>query len=346
MSHEITQTNGHAEIACGSNKAPWHGLGTVVDGLMTAKEALTLAHLDWLVEPKPVTVNGKELQFPDEESSDGWQGICRADTGDCLGITKGRYVPIQNVEAFDFFDALVGDGKAVYDTAGSLRGGKQVWLLAKVNGEVMINGDAHREYALMLTSHDGSHALQVSWVMERVVCANTLAIALRGQLNVVKIRHTANWKDKEQEARRVLGLGEKYYASIQEALAGMNDRLMSPEEMTEFSKLLVPAKDEKEVPTRTLNIREEIAALFGKGAGNRGASRWDALNAVTDYADHHATIRGSNSTRLQSSILGSGAQLKQRAFDLLTDEDIMGNLLKRPHVSVQVDSDFAALLNK
>lgn len=328
---------------------PWHGLGQIVKGLMTAKEALDLAKLTWNVVSMPVHVNGVALPYPtDETSTDCYQGICRADNGSCLGVMRGRYELIQNTEAFDFMDCLIGEGKAVYDTAGALRGGKQVWLLAKVDGTIKINGDDHREYALMLTSHDGSYALQVSWVFERVVCANTLSIALKGQKNKVSIRHTSNWKDKETEARRVLGLGEKYFQTVQEALAGMNDRLMTPEEMEVFTKVLLPAKDEKDASTRVTNIRNEIATLFGRGAGNKGASRWDALNAVTDYADHNQTLRGENSTRLESALLGSGAQLKQRAYDLLTDEDLMGTLLQRDFKPSQTptaqSTDFARLL--
>lgn len=347
MAHELSIKNGQAEMVSGRGITPWHGLGKVVNGLMTAGESLSLAGLDWKVAPSPVSVMGKQLPFPTEENSkDCWQGICRTDTNDCLGIVKGKYECIQNVEAFDFFDSLIGQGKAVYDTAGALRGGKQVWLLAKVNGEIKINGDEHREHALLLTSHDGSHAMQVMWVMTRVVCANTLSIALQGASNTCKIRHTKSWKDKEGEARRVLGLGQNYYSTIQEALAGMSDKLMTAQQMQDFSKLLLPSRDENELSTRLKNIRDEVSALFGSGAGNKGRSRWDALNAVTDYVDHDRTLNGESSTRLEASLFGSGAKIKQRAFDLLTNESIMGALLEGTFTpsSRTVDADFSRLL--
>lgn len=351
MSHEISQVNGVAEMVSGRNMTPWHKLGTVVSGLMTAQDALEKAHLTWGINRQPVMVNGIELPFPKdgESNPDAYQAICRSDNGACLGISKGRYEPITNVECFDFFDRLIGQGKAVYDTAGALRGGKQVWLLAKVDGEIQINGDAHRQYGLMLTSHDGSYALQVSWVLERVVCANTLSLALRGQSNTYKIRHSKSWKDKEAEAATVLGLGEHYFKSIQEALTSMTSKLLSPEDMAAFAEILLPSKT-PEVSTRTANIRAEISKLFAKGEGNKGASRWDAFNAVTDYVDHDATLRGDNSTRLESAILGSGAALKQRAFGLLTDESVMSRLINRPHTPsnltpASVGSDFARLLD-
>lgn len=337
----LDTSNGKIAMFSGSGIVPWHGLGTVVSGLATAKEALELASLNWTVKPMPVTVNGRVLDLKDQ------QGIVRSDTGDCLGIVKGRYTPIQNADAFDFFDRIVGEGKAVYDTAGSLRGGKQVWLLAKVNGPTHINGDEHRQWCLMVTSHDGSYAQQLSWVCERVVCANTLSIAMRGQSNKVTIRHTKNWQDKEKEARRVLGFGERYFDTIQEALSTLGSKLLTAEQMTQFSQVLVPAKDENDIPTQTKNIRAEIDRLFARGDGNKGSTRWDALNAVTDYVDHSRTLRGDNSTRLESSLLGSGSLLKQRAFDLLSSDSLMDQLMQgdfKPE-SRTIDSDFARLLN-
>lgn len=343
MSHEISNVNGINEIVCASGKAPWHGLGEVVAGLLTAREALTKAHLTWTVEPRIVSVNGVALPLDD------YQGMCRNDNGACLGIVKGRYTPIQNSDAFDFFDSICGQGEAIYDTAGSLRGGKQVWLLAKVDGDQKICGDTYRTYALLLTSHDGSQCTQVNWVTERVVCANTLSIAMSGAENVIKIRHTTNWKEKAEIAKRTLMAGQKYFATVGEALSQMGDKLLTKEQMAEFTRVLVPAKDEKEVPTRTQNIRNELNRLFERGAGNKGVSRYDALQAVTDYADHGQTIRGEN-TRLESGLLGSGAMLKQKAFDLLTSEDLMKALMDKAHVINPAPSatctSFAELLAK
>lgn len=353
MSHEISIQNGQAEIVCGSNKAPWHKLGEVVAGLLTAREALEKAHLTWTVKGFPVTVNGVELPFPNGKTTDTWQGICREDNGVCLGITGGRFTPIQNTDAFDWFDALIGQGEAVYDTAGALRNGSQVWLLAKVDGITRICGDEHRQYALLTNSHDGTGAMSCQWVTERVVCANTMAIALSGAKNRVGIRHTQNWADKADEAKRIMGIGQKYFATVKEALESMGSKLLTPAQMADFAKLLVPAQDEKDVSTRTTNIRNEIATLFERGDGNKGQTRWDALNAVTDYADHGATIRGQN-TRLEAALMGSGAALKQRAFDLLTNEDLMGSLLNRPVATIAQASvtdtssftDFSRLLGQ
>jgi len=354
MAHEISIQNGRAEMFSGNNKLPWHGLGTVVAGLLTAKEAIEAAHLNWDVVGMPVTVNGEHLPFPGAKViTDTWQGICRVDTGKPLGIVKGRYEIIQNSQAFDFFDAIVGQGRATYETAGALRGGRQVWILARYNGEVKIGDDQTRMWCLLVTSHDGSQALSCQWVSERVVCANTLSIALAGKKQCIKIRHTANWSEKEQEAKRVLGLTDDYFGDLREQLAKLQDHSMDREQMDDFVRLLYPAKDENKVPGITRNARTEIANLFEKGVGNHGQTRWDALNAVSDWADHRSTIRGENSTRLESSITGSAAELKQKAFELLSAEDLVKRLIdSRPHtISVTpttqvVSDDFDRLLSK
>lgn len=367
MAHELSIVNGAAEMFSGSNTLPWHKLGTVVAGLLTAAEALEAAHLNWKVKGYPVSVNGRTLEFPDPKAGlrfgqqagdrdkgasteNTWQGICREDSGDCLGIMRGRYTPIQNSEAFGFFDRLVGDGKAVYDTAGALRGGRQVWLLAKIDGTVKIGNDDHNQYGLLVTSHDGSYSLMCCFVMVRVVCANTLSLALSGAKNLVKIRHTVSWQDKEAEARRVLGIGEKYFATVQEALSGLGSHLLTPDQMADFSRILLPAEDETNVPTRTANIRAELNRLFERGAGNHGRTRFDAFQAVTDYADHSQVLRGAQSTRIESAILGSGARLKQTAYEYLTSADIMDELMNRPHAirtnSAQAAGELARLLSK
>jgi phage/plasmid-like protein (TIGR03299 family) len=351
MGHDISIQNGKAEMFSGRGMVPWHHKqtnSTIVEGLLTAKEAIKAAHLDWTVSGRPVTVAGIELPFPTDKKSTGtWQGICRDDTNACLGITGGVYQPIQNAEAFSFFDSIIGEGKAVYDTAGALRGGEKVWLLAKVNGEIEINGDAHREYALMTTSHTGGNSLFMMYVLTRVVCQNTLSIALQGASNIVRVRHTSNWEDRRDEAKRILGIGEKYFGTIQEALAGMSEKLMTAKQMEDFTKLLIPAANEDELTPNLRNIRAEVNKLFCAGDGNKGQSRWDALNAVTDYADHVRNVKGQNS-RLESSMTGSGAALKQKAYDILTNEDVMGPLLAGTFVPTgrTVDPTFSALLER
>ena len=349
MPANVSVQNGIAEMFSGNNVVPWHNMGTIVSGLLTAKQAIEAAHLGWKVKCEPVFVGGVQLPFPDDKNStDCYQGIVRDDNNLCLAIMKGKYEPIQNTDCFDFMDVLAGEGNLKYETAGALRNGKQVWMMAKYNGDIEINKDKHETWLLLCTSHDGSYSLMVQWITVRVVCANTLSLALKTARNQVKIRHTKTWADKVSEARRVLGLTVNYFEEMRKTLAGMNEQIITPDAASAFTRLLFPAKDEKDVPTLTSNMRWGVQRLFNRPeAGTFGQTRWDMLNAVTDWADHEQKLRGKNSTRLESSLLGTGAALKQTAFEILTSEKIMAELLSKPlNMDAASASEFQALLNK
>lgn len=360
MSANISVVNGVAEMFSGNNEVPWHGLGTVVAGLLKAEDAIKAAHLDWTVKAMQVICNGRVLPFPDKTQTaktarsekEGWQGIVREDTGDVLGIMRGRYEIIQNKDCFNFMDVLAGQGNLTYESAGALRGGRQVWLLAKYDGDVEIAKDKHNQWLLLVTSHDGSYSLMGCWTTVRVVCNNTLTAALNKAYadgknkkvpNMFKVRHTRTWEDKAAEAKRILGLTGDYFTNMREILGSLNEKPMTSEDAEAFTKMLFPAKDEKEVSTRTSNMRWGVQRLFREGAGNHGNSRWDMLNAVTDYADHQMVVRGKNSTRLESALLGTGAELKQRAVEYLTSDKLMAELLSKP---VQAVLDSGAEIGK
>jgi phage/plasmid-like protein (TIGR03299 family) len=328
----------------GNNVVPWHKCGTIVKGLLTAAEAIQAAHLDWQVEFKPVFGCGADGKFTE---IDGYQRTYRADTGQTLGIMGGRYSIIQNSEAFKFNDVLVGQGKASYETAGALDNGRVVWLLSKYDGNLKIGRDNHEQWLLLVNTHDGKHCLSLQWVTVRVVCQNTLSIALATAKNKISIRHTSTWKEQENEARRVLGLTEDYFGALRRELAVLEEKPMAPQCMTEFSKLLFKADDEQAVSTRTANMRGTLNRLFGKGAGNRGETRADAFNAVTDYVDHESSYKG-DSGRMGMALLGSGQALKQKAYDYLTADDLMAGLLAKGVAATDARvgaGTFADLLN-
>lgn len=345
MSHEISinRNTGRAEMFSGSNETPWHGLGTVVAGLLNSADALKAAGLDWQVVSHPVFAKNGEYV-----PANGYQAICRNDTGEVLSIMSDRYAIIQNADAFSFFDAVTQSKDAFYDTAGALHGGKRIWIMAKLPGSLFIGSDEHEKMVLLVTSHDGSYSLMMQQVLTRVVCQNTLSIALSGCSHQVKIRHCQNWQEKEKIAREALGIADKYFETLQASLNRMNEQLLTPDQMQTLTEYWIKADNEKDVPTRTQNIRAEVNRLFQRGQGNHGATRFDALQAITDYVDHSASTRGKDSTRFESGLLASGARLKQTAFDTLTSEDLMSRLLAksyRPQDTATAQSnDFARLL--
>jgi phage/plasmid-like protein (TIGR03299 family) len=319
MAHALSITkDGRAEMFSGRGIKPWHGLGTVVDGMLKAEEALEAAHLGWTVSRRGVYVhnNGRDQEVP------GYKAIARDDTGDVLGIMSDKYVPIQNSEAFEFFDSVVGEGQAVYDTAGALHGGRRVWILARLPKPLFVDeSDQLERQILLVTSHDGSSTLKMMHVTTRVVCQNTLSIALRGAQQSISILHRANYKDRVAEAQRALRISYGYFDNLSLLIGELAKAPMTKGDMRDFTEKLLPVPAGEKAP-RTEKARGQIVDLFSRGLGNAGRSKWDALNAVTEFVDHHRkygkTAHGDQSeTRFASTLFGSGAALKQKAVELL-----------------------------
>jgi len=194
-----------------AKEIPWHGLGQIVDGAMTSKEAIQLANLDFQVDKMPLwgkypdkivaELNKKGIEIPE------YFATYRMDTGMPFGVVKGRYEVVQNTEAFDFFDAIVGEGKAIYETAGALGGGEKVFITAKLPYQFRIKGiDEIDNYILLTMAHDATAAIEAMVTHIRVVCANTLAAALSGGKNKVKIKHTKTAHDRLKIAHQVMGI--------------------------------------------------------------------------------------------------------------------------------------------
>jgi phage/plasmid-like protein (TIGR03299 family) len=306
----------------GNRQVPWHGQGQVIEGLATAAEAIQHAHLDWQVEKRPLTVKGQDIELRD------YKAVVRCDNNFPLGVVKNRYTVIQNADAFGFFDEVVGAGQAIYETAGALHDGRKIWIMAKLPNTVYVDStDKHEQWVLLVTAHDGSHGVWMQHVAVRVVCQNTLTAALDGATNQIKIRHTKNYKSKKEEAQRVLGIAEAYFTKLGEVMNMLKTKKMTVDDAVKFNEVLFPASvneetGEVEVSTRTENVREEVISLFQRGTGNVGESRYDYLNAITEFTDFSRSIRVTGDkekgeSRFDSILLGSGARLKQQAIDLL-----------------------------
>ena len=150
---------------------PWHGLGTIVAEAPDSSAALELAGLDWTVTQKDIATADGGKVIP------GFKANVRELDDKVLGIVTDRYKVVQNTEAFAFTDALLGEGVR-YETAGSLQGGRRIWLLAKLPQQYIINGDEITPYLVFMNSHDGSGSIKVAMTPIRVVCSNTLNLAL------------------------------------------------------------------------------------------------------------------------------------------------------------------------
>lgn len=327
MAHKLTiRTDGSAEMFSGNNAVPWHKLGTVVSGMLTADKALKAAKIDWTVSLKPVfNEKGKPIE--------GYSAVTRNDNGNELSIMGGRYTAIQNSEAMDFLDSIVGEGQAVYDTAGSIEGGATVWIMAKLSSHLFVNkNDKIEQNVLLYKSHAGK-GMKVKLIATRVVCWNTLSAALRERSNEITIRHTRTYKSKIEEAQRVLGLASGYFSDLKGLLEKLSAAKFSKDKMASFSRdLFAPELAKKdEIPTRTQNNIDTLVSLFDRGTGNEGKTRFDALNAVTEFVDHKRSTRtnagdgaseeqsatATAESRFAASLFGSGAALKARATEML-----------------------------
>ena len=178
---------------------PWHGLGKIVMEAPTSKDALQLAGLDWNVVQEPIYTEFKEVV-------EGYKANVRDSDRKVLGVVSDRYKVVQNADAFSFTDELLGKGVR-YETAGSLQEGKKVWLLARLPREYIIGGERISPYLVFSNTHDGSGSVKVAITPVRVVCNNTLNLALSTANRSFSMIHTGNIQDKIQEASNI-GAGD------------------------------------------------------------------------------------------------------------------------------------------
>jgi phage/plasmid-like protein (TIGR03299 family) len=335
MSAEISVQDGIAE-AMFAGKPAWHGLGQVVDDAPTAEAAIRLAHLDWTVGLWTLSAAGMNAARQPQKSSVGeFRATVRIDTGEVLGIVGRQYRPVQNSEAFAFADSLVSDGAARYESAGALRGGRLVWMLARLGDPFdVVPGDPTMPYLLMHNGHDGRRAVRVGLTAVRVVCANTLNLALRGMSGTgMVIRHCGRLEDQLDQARAVLGLSTAAVAEYADAARRMAARPATSADAREFFATLLPPNAEEDAKAeqagrpnmRRANVRARMAQIFEADPtqqmpGVRG-TRWAAFNAVTQWVDHEMPVRARveadrPASRMESVLFGSGASLKARAFAL------------------------------
>ena len=264
---------------------PWHGLGTQVDEAPTSADALRLAGLDWRVERKPIQVCGGR-------KVDNFYANVRSSDGAVLGVVSDRYQVVKNAEAFAFTDALI-DGEVHYETAGSLMGGRKIWLLAKLP-DTEIVGDKTEPYLCFSNTHDGSGAIRVCMTPVRVVCNNTLNIALSGAKRSWSVRHTGDIQAKLHEAQMCLDMANKYMDKLGVYAEQMANKRVTDDQIAKILDEMFPATEEMSVREKRnaekardefmiCYLRPDIAQFLG--------TAWGALNAMSDMVGHSAPRR-------------------------------------------------------
>ena len=323
MAHNLAQVGNRVMFAY-NGELPWHGLGQNVERAMTSAEAIRAAALDWEVSARSIAAWGPGL-IP----LDSHKAIVRtcADSGKLipLGVVGSKFQPIQNREVFDFMDSLVEGGAVKYETAGAIRDGREVFLAAKVAADPLeiVPGDKVEQYLVACNGHDGTRALTVFFSSVRVVCQNTLNLAL-GQSRgaAVKIAHRGDVMAKQEIARKVLGMSEKRGETFQAQARAMADREMTAVEFANFAAKLVPDADPSNPAQvqRVEIVRNLMTQNFmgaAKGSELAGKTRWGALNAVTEFTSHAYSPRATGDRRFSLNFGGANDELAQRAYVML-----------------------------
>lgn len=270
-----------------TREKPWHGLGVRVEEAPTSADALRLAGLDWEVAQEPIFTEGGDAIA-------GYKVNARDSDRKVLGVVSDRYRIIQNREAFSFTDTLLGSGVR-YETAGSLQEGKRVWLLARLPREYIIAGERISPYLVFSNSHDGSGAVRVALTPIRVVCNNTLNLALDTARRSWSMIHTGNISGKMQEAKDTLFMAETYMDSLGEAFERLRRQKVTDSQLKEYVEQLLPLeKDATPMQEKnTMKLREDMLRRYYDAPDLRGVGNnaYRFVNAVSDFATHAKPLR-------------------------------------------------------
>ena len=266
---------------------PWHGLGTMVQEAPTSADALRLAGLNWRVEPMPLQVcGGRKVE--------NYKANVRSTDGAVLGVVSDRYRICQNTDAFDFTDSLIG-GDVRYETAGSLQGGRKIWLLAKLP-ETKVIDDSVVPYLCFTNSHDGSGAIRAIMTPVRVVCNNTLNLALNTAKRSWAARHTGNIEAKLEEAKLCLELADKYMYELNKTADKLANITVTDEQIQQILSELFPVKEtasdrEKE---NAKKIKDEyMVCWYMPDIAKFRNTAWGAVNAMSDMVCHTKPLRNT-----------------------------------------------------
>jgi phage/plasmid-like protein (TIGR03299 family) len=305
--------------------------GVQIEGNVTIKEALDLGGLNWEVGIKNVCIADK-IRTP----IPGYKSVYRKDTGAPLGIVGERYTPLQNAEAFDWLEALVGDtNAATVETAGVLNGGKMVFVCLDLGGFEVLPGDEVRKHLLFINSHDGSSSIFGQIMPARISCQNMLnyhMAAMRGNTDgKFRIRHTKNARIRMDEAVQVMGFAQKSFEAVEKSFSLFSTVTINEDEQNAIilDALKIKPGDYKKFNAGTLKTPrtpqwvEQIKQIkevqqYAPGHEFGDGTVWSTFNAINGYFDHMRTTRGAKDNadnETVSRVLGHAAKMKMSAFE-------------------------------
>lgn len=308
MSHDI-------ETIAWTNETPWHGLGFHVADTLNTKQMLKAAKLDWKVERKPMFLEGNQ-------EVEGFAALVRDKDNSVLDVVGSRYQPIQNDEAFEFFREFVEAGKAKMETAGSLNGGRYVWGLANLNRSFkMSNDDKINSYLLVACPHQQGKSLVIKFTNIRVVCNNTLTLALREGGNEVRIAHRAAFDNETMNrAKDILGIAREQMGDFEKNARKLSKVKVSKEDAAKLlAQVFTPKFDMGKIADFEAHTPrlEALMAAYENAPGATPGTAYGVLNAATYYADHMAGR--TSDKRLTNAWLGRTANQKEQLLETLLE---------------------------
>ena len=329
MAHEIDFSTNAQGSAMFAYQPAWHGFGTVVSEAQTSADALRISGLDWDVRLTDLAADFGELSEAVEryKAIPTHRATYRSDTGMALGAVGMRYQPLQNREAFAWLDEVVGEQAAMWHTCGSLREGRKVWMLCKLPGHIEVTDrDVLEKYVLVTNSHDGTGAVRLFPTSVRVVCANTLRLAIGmadkaknadGLPLGLKMFHTAGSLSRRvQKAKELLGVISDAHDGFGEVARAMIAKPMSSGAVSGYFKSLVEERSERSRSNVIAQLWDRFA--MPTNSDSFGANLWTAYNAASEWADHELRVTGSGAVRMErkfrSCLFGSSHSFKEKAW--------------------------------
>lgn len=312
MAHEI-------ENMFSVKETPWHRLGKVIVDAPTIEEVLKLAGLDWTVSLRPLylaDVDGLRQKVTQN-------AIVRDSDNTVLGFTGKRYRPLQNSDALEFFKPFAQSGLCQFETAGSLRNGQRVWIMAQLNTPEMeiVKGDIVRKYLLLSNGHDGKMGIRVGFTPVRVVCANTLAMAHNsGESKLIRVFHSSKTIENLETLRDTINAANASFEATAEQYRKLASANVVKSDIAKYVDLVFyngkqAESDREKLARETLN--QKITQLFEVGHGNdlqnvRG-TYWALYNGVTQYLSYD--MGRSDDSRLDSLWYGTNKDLNKTALE-------------------------------
>lgn len=348
MGHQLNynEKNGQHSFFSVKEKA-WHGLGQIVADYPTSAEAIRYAGLDYNVEKRPLFTGGAaigldnvdtDLAFPDIEVPNYFATV-RTDNNAVLGVVGKDYEVVQNADAFQFFDAIVGGGDGIkYETAGALGKGERIFITAKLPEYIKVGKeDLIEQYLFLTTSHDGFGSITAAFTPVRVVCQNTLNAAMKNHSAGIKIRHTASANDRLKQAHTLMGISHKVADELEELFNYWSKVRISDKQVKKLIQVAM-APNKEVLQNLEFGLLDKLSTTYTNIVDNAYAyamsnptqqtettagTLFGAYNAVTGYYQNVRSFKDGDA-KLKSIIDGTAKQRAQVAFDLCSRFERVG----------------------